>query len=181
MNSTGKESQLQTRLRANDKKAFEEVYTMYREQFINYSKRYNLDRSYILDIYQDSVIALYQKFVMTQLELEKSTIKTYLFGIGKNKIFNILKEEQRFLRVEIEADNYTEITIDSDEPTLRQIALSKNIKQISESCTDLLKLFYYRNLTIEEIVELTHYKDGNTVRSHKSRCLKHLKSLFNVN
>ncbi|MGB5983239.1 MAG: sigma-70 family RNA polymerase sigma factor [Nonlabens sp.] len=181
MNKATEDYKLQIALRADDKKALEKVYLDYRLEFLHYSKRYSLDELDVLDIYQDAVIAMHQKFVMSQLELKSSSVKTYLFGIGKNKIFKKLKKEQRFLRKEIENEDYTEISIEDDSPTERQLLLSKRLEEISETCKSLLKLFYYRNLTIDEIVDLTDYKDGNTVRSQKSRCLKHLKSLFKVN
>lgn len=181
MSNTASDYKLQVALRADNKHALEQVYTSYRSEFINYSKRYPLDESDILDIYQDAVIAMHQNFVMSQLELKSSSIKTYLFGIGKHKIFKKLKTEQRFLRVEVETSEYTEIELEDTAPSELQLALAKRLDDISESCKSILKLYYYRNLTVDEIVELTQYKDGNTVRSHKSRCLKHLKSLFKVN
>ena len=81
----------------------------------------------------------------------------------------------------METDGYTEIDFNDANPSDNQLKLARRLNEISDSCRQVLQLFYYRGLTIEEIVELTHYKDGNTVRSHKSRCLKHLKSLFKVN
>ena len=118
----------------------------------------------------------------SNLHLQKSTIKTYLFGVGKNKLFKRLKEHKRVLRAAEtpESNDYTEIKLETTVPTSRQLKLVKMLDDISGTCKELLQLFYYRNLTIDEIVELTHYKDGNTVRSHKSRCLKTLKSRFNV-
>ncbi|WP_040279264.1 RNA polymerase sigma factor [Psychroserpens damuponensis] len=181
MKNTLSDNDLQIRLRADDKKALEEVYLCYKHEFLNYAKRYDIETFDVLDIYQDSIIALHQNFVTSQLELKSSTIKTYLFGIGKNKIFKKLKENQRLLRVEVENDEYTEIDIEQDLPSKNQLALAIKLSKLSETCKQVLNLFYYRNLTIEDIVNLTHYKDANTVRSHKSRCLKHLKSLFKVN
>ena len=181
MKHTISDDQLQQRLRADDKKALEEVYITYKSEFINYSKRYKLETSDILDVYQDAIIAMHQNFVMSQIELKASSIKTYLFGIGKNKLFKKLKDKQRLLRVEMETDGYTEIDFNDTNPSDNQLKLARRLNEISDSCRQVLQLFYYRGLTIEEIVELTHYKDGNTVRSHKSRCLKHLKSLFKVN
>ncbi|WP_282043839.1 RNA polymerase sigma factor [Winogradskyella flava] len=180
MKNTVSDDQLQKRLRADDKKALEEIYVAYKSEFINYSKRYKIETSDVLDIYQDAIIAMHQNFVMSQTELKTSTIKTYLFGIGKNKLFKKLNQSQRLLRIEVDTDNYTEIDIEADMPTENQLKLAKRLNEISDTCKQLLQLFYYRNLTIDEIVQLTHYKDGNTVRSHKSRCLKHLKSLFKV-
>ena len=86
MNRTDKEIELQSRLRADDKDALETVYLAYREEFVNFSKRYKVVGHDALDIFQDSVIVLHQKFVSSQLVLESSSVKTYLFAIGKNKI-----------------------------------------------------------------------------------------------
>lgn len=179
MKNTLSDDVLQERLRSDDKEALEEVYTGYRQEFINYSKRYPLNEDDIIDIYQDSVIAMHQNFVISQLKLTSSNVKTYLFGIGKNKLFKKLKALNRMLRIEIETnDIYEVVDFEAHSPTEQQKVLAKNLSQISESCQTILKMFYYRGLTIEDIVELTHYKDGNTVKSQKSRCLKSLKSLF---
>lgn len=181
MSSRAIDYELQIALRADNKKALEEVYTSHRKEFLYYFKSYSLDEADILDIYQDSIVAMHQKFVTDQLELKSSSIKTYLFGIGKNKIFKKLKSEQRFIRVEVEKKEYDEVVLEEHTPSELQLSLAKRLEEISESCQNLLKMFYYRNLTIDEIVELTHYKDGSTVRSQKSRCLRHLKSFFKVN
>ena len=119
--------------------------------------------------------------IIRHLEMTKKSGEIDLrFPIGKFKILKKLKEEDKFLRVEIKDEGYTEISIEELSPSEQSIMLSKNLDKISESCKKVLELFYYRNLTIDEIVEVTEYKDGNTVRSHKSRCLKRLKSLFRI-
>jgi len=181
MKNTPSDDQLQERLRSDDKAALEGVYNSYRKEFLYYCARYPIDKTAILDIYQDAIIAMHQNFVMSQVVLTSSSIKTYLFGIGKNKLYKKLKEQNRVLLIENEvSDAYESIDIESQLPTENQVALAKNIAKISESCQIILKLFYYRGLTIEEIVDMTNYKDGNTVRSQKSRCLKQLKSLFKI-
>jgi RNA polymerase sigma-70 factor (ECF subfamily) len=138
MSNTASDYKLQVALRANKKGALETVYIDYKSEFINYSKRYPLNESDILDIYQDSIIAMHQKFVMTQLELKSSSVKTYLFGIGKNKIFTKLKSEQRFLDVEIENKDYTEIDLEEHLPSDMQLALSKRLDEIYDSCKSLI-------------------------------------------
>jgi RNA polymerase sigma-70 factor (ECF subfamily) len=180
MSRNSTDAELQDLLRSDDKKALETIYVRYKNEFLNYAKKYGLDNYNALDIYQDSIIAMHHNFVSSQLVLTSSSIKTYLFGIGKFKILKILKEEDKLLRVQKEEESYTEIRIEEDIPSEESILLSQNLAKISESCKTILELYYYRNLTVEEIVQLTDYKDGNTVRSHKSRCLKRLKSLFKV-
>ena len=180
MGKTPSETQLQSRLRNDDKSALEYVYKTYKDAFFNYALRFDISKEDISDIYQDSVIAMYQKFVTNKLELEKSTIKTYLFGIGKHKIYRFLNHNKREIIRDIQTAEYDEISLREEHIDEKQLLLSKNLSLISESCQTLLKLYYYRGLTINEILERTNYKDSNTVRSHKSRCVKRLKSLFKV-
>ncbi|MGB3606885.1 MAG: RNA polymerase sigma factor [Psychroserpens sp.] len=172
--------QLQILLRADDKKALETVYLKNQDAFINYAKSLKIDSMTALDIYQDSVIAMHQNFVTRQLRLETSSVKTYLFAIGKHKIYSFLNTEKRKVNSNHDTLEFEEIQLEESAPTELQIQLSQNLKLISESCQTVLRLFYYRGLTIDEIVEQTDYKDSNTVRSHKSRCMKRLKTLFKV-
>ncbi|MEM7105657.1 MAG: sigma-70 family RNA polymerase sigma factor [Bacteroidota bacterium] len=177
MNKNRSDAELQNLLRSDDKKALEFIYVTYKSEFLSYAKKYGLNAYYATDLYQDAIIAMRYNFVNSKLELKSSSIKTYLFGIGKYKILKKLKKDKMLLDIQIE-EEYSQITLDEFTPSSRSIALSKYLDSISESCRKILELFYYRNLTIDEIVQITSYKDGNTVRSHKSRCLKRLRSLF---
>jgi len=172
---------LQTRLRNDDKKALEEVYLTYKDAFMNYGLRFNLDTEELIDVYQDSVIAMYQNFTTKQTQLEKSSLKTYLFSIGKHKIYDRLKERKQFVGTVFMEDDYEEIILEEKEISKEQAQLRKYFGHLGESCQQILKLFYYRGLTMKEIVAQTHYKDENTVKSHKSRCLKKLIELIKSN
>lgn len=169
---------IQDRLRNDDKKALEEIYLMYKDAFVNYGLQFNLDREDVIDVYQDSVIAMYQNFIIKKIQIDNSSLKTYLFSIGKHKIYDHLKERKKIVATVVTDEDYEEIelteTILSDE----QLQLRKFFGHLGESCQNILKLYYYRGLTIKEIVALTQYKDENTVKSHKSRCLKKLIALI---
>lgn len=169
----------QIRLRQDDKTALAEVYQQHRHAFLQYARRFSLSQEDLLDIYQDAVIAMHQNFVMKQLKLEKTSIKTYLFGIGKNMIFNRLKEHTKYQEVQEIPDEIEEVVWEKDSPTEEQRQLARNFGKLSHSCQEILNMFYYRSLTVKEIVQLSHYKDENTVKSHKSRCLKKLVQSIN--
>jgi len=180
MAETIREEDLQQRLRAEDKSALEFVYKTYKSEFINYSKRFELNNDEALDVYQDAIIAMYQNFTMQQLELTSSSIKTYLFGIGKHKIYKLCKSKNKQIKIENNIEDFEDIELNDDSLNYYQKELSKLIANISDSCKELLRLYYYRNLTVQEIVEQTQYKDANTVKSHKSRCMKRIKSLVST-
>ncbi len=166
--------ELEDRLRGKDREAFKEVYISYREEFLAFGRKYGVSRNELLDIYQEANIALYRNFAVKGKKLESGTVKTYLFGIGKFKIFDLLKERKRFKQ----ADAVPEIPQIPDyhpEPSVEVRLLRKHFGSLGESCKKILKMFYYRGLAIAEIVEQGNYKDANTVKAQKSRCLKKLR------
>ncbi len=171
---------LQEELRQGNKKSFEAVYLQHRDAFINFGKSYPIDTNQLMDIYQDATISLFQNFVMKKLKLKTSTVKTYLFGIGKNLILAELKKESKIYREAPIQQEYEEIIIDSPEETTESRLLAGSFKQLGEKCQEIIRMFYYRNLSVKEIVELSHYKDENTVKSHKSRCMKSLRELVKL-
>lgn len=169
-----KEKTLQQRMRENDKTALDFIYREYKDEFINYALRFNLSLDDLEDIFQDSIIAMYQSFVIKQTVLKSSGIKTYLYGIGKNMIYNRFKIEFKTKAIEdtiLEAEEQVVFK----EKTNEELLLAKYFQRLGEGCKEIINLYYYRGLTIKEIVEQTDYKDENTIKSHKSRCLKTLR------
>ena len=160
-----------------NEKALKTVYGNYKSEFVNYFRKYNINTEDLLDIYQDSIIVVYQKFSNKKVELKNSSLKTYLYGIAKNKIYDYFKLKN------YKTNDFEDLKVNDKEfelkkePSLYEKLLAKHLKSISESCQEVLRLYYYRNLSIKEIVLKTDYKDENTVKSHKSRCLKRLKAL----
>lgn len=174
---TTQDAKLIERMKEDDKSALEVVYRAHRSAFLIYARRYDLPQEDLLDVYQDAVIAMYQNFTEKDVTLKSSGIKTYLFGIAKNKIFNLFSARKKMFNTNIFDDNYEEVLIDETELTLEQKLLARHFGNLGESCQKILKMFYYRSLSVKEIVKMTDYKDENTVKAHKSRCLKKLRNL----
>lgn len=171
---------LQKRLRNDDKKALEEVYLENRNYVIKFFSDYRSIKTQLEDIYQDSIIDLYQNFVTRQLKLERGNIRSYLLTIVKRKIYATLKSQgkESLLNQENEQETKYEI-LDTETTTKEKELLSIYYKQLGQKCQQLLKLFYYRGLSVKEIKEAANYKDDNTVKSSKSRCLKQLRTMIN--
>jgi RNA polymerase sigma-70 factor (ECF subfamily) len=169
------EFSLQQRLRSGDDRAFEWVYKEYKEGFIAFAKSYQLNSDELIDIYQDATIALFQNFVEKQLELEKSSVKTYLYGIGKHLIIKAVKRDSKMVRLDTSQERIVEIEVDVCDDSEQSRKVADAFKKLGEKCREVLELFYYRGFSIKEIVEATDYKDENTVKSHKSRCMKGLR------
>lgn len=173
---------LQKRLREDDKKALEEVYLKNRTYILRFFKDYKSLKPQLEDIYQDSIIDLYQNFVTRQLHLEQGNIRSYLLTIVRRKIYKALKNQKQEHNLVLENEyEPTHQILEIDSNTEEQKLLKLHYQQLGKKCQELLKLFYYRGLSIKEIREEANYKDDNTVKSSKSRCLKQLKMLINKN
>lgn len=174
-----KENRLIEQIQSGDQKAIERIYTQFKAEFLVYSSRFSVSDEDALDIYQDSIIALYENILSGKLTSFTSSLKTYLFAIGKYKIYNSLK-----VKVIIEdIDDYEFLLKEEsdDEFLLRE----KNVKKLQQAyqtlgdkCQKVVKLFYYENLTIEEIKDRLGYASKDVVKSQKSRCIKQIRELL---
>lgn len=155
------------------------VYTSYRAEFLAFARSYNLQEDDVLDAYQETHIALYQNLIDGKINYSSSTVKTYLFSIGKHKLLNTIKKLKGKEEVAYNDNlitNYTEYI--SEE---RNETLVMSIKALGNSCREILTLFYYRKYSIEAIMQAMQMKNENTVKAAKSRCLKQLKGMMNKN
>lgn len=172
-------------LQSDERLKIKALYKKYRPEFLGFGKRYNLDRDTLADIYQEAFLALRKRALQGKLEEVDSSMKTYLFGIGKFKIYDTLKANKREVHYEtklhIVCEEIPEIEI-QNEPLLtqKQTLLRKYLKELGEKCRQVLTMFYYRGLNIKEIAEHGGYRNENVVKAQKSRCLKTLKQLCNV-
>lgn len=171
------EQKVLARIANDDRSVLDLLYKEYRVPFMNYFKKYSIPEEEIKDLYQDTMIAFYQNGVRGKLSNLKSSIKTYVFGIGKHKAIDLLRKKSKTVEIEKPIEGFEVLDLERGELTTEQKKLKKHFLSLGESCKKMLIMFYYRGLDISEIVTMGGYKDANSVKSHKSRCLKQLRSL----
>src|SRR5690554_1634545 len=82
------------KLKEEDLKALDEVYLTYKEEFFLFAKTFSITDEDIPDIYQDTIISFYENIQSRKLEQLSCTLKTYLFAIGKFKIYKQLNKNK---------------------------------------------------------------------------------------
>lgn len=170
------DQQLLRRLQKADRQALEEVYLAYQQDFLRLAQKYGLRQDDALDVFQDVVIDFYQQ-LQSGASAINSSIRAYLLGMGRYQCYKRLRQQQK----EVPLDEEAALTIATEEApglTQRQEKLRKAFGLLSPSCQVVLRLFYYRGLSLSDIVEQTKYNNTDTVKSHKSRCLKRLAELI---
>lgn len=170
-------------LKKRDQQALREVYTSNKEGFVAFAKKYSIANDDILDIYQDVIIALLENIALGKLETLNSSLKTYLFSIGKYMIYDYLRKKKKmklvtsFKNEDFEGDFENEFDfLFNKELTGNQKKLYASFNKLGDKCKEVLSLFYYRGFTIDEISEHLNYNNKDVVKSQKSRCLKSLKA-----
>lgn len=154
------------------------IYLQHKGGFLEFAKRYPIEMDVVLDIYHDSIIALYENIIQGKLNELRSSIKTYLYAIGKYKIFAYLKStSQREEQLDDELiEEIALFEIDTAEERLK--LLQGAFLQLGPKCQQVLNLFYYRGLKLQEIQHQMSYESKDTVKSQKSRCLQQLKKII---
>ena len=170
-----REIELVERVKNGDPKAAKEMYTVLRPVFFNYFKKYSIEENIMKDLYQDTMLAFYRNMVRNKYDFRKSKLSTYFLAIAKNKVVDYFKSRDKII------DEVSDVVYEPYTPpelTEQQLLLKEKFMQLGNKCQNIIRLFYYRGLSLKDIVDLGHYKDENSVKSQKSRCMKQLRSLI---
>ena len=156
-----------------------EIYSLYRDDFFFFIKNriWSSSPDIILDIYQDSFMVLCNKIYEDQLNVDnlKSSLKTYLFGIGI-KITNNINRKHGKLQ---EQDQYDIQDQPDDEPGLgeeNERIIQKAVKEMGEPCHTILVKQYWEDKSCEEIATEMNYKNKDAAKTQKYKCIQKLKS-----
>ena len=170
------------RIKIGDNNVLGDIYTEYRKPFLRFGSNFNLNKEELLDIYQDSIIAFVDNVRNGKIETLTSSLKTYIFSIGKFIAFKRMKHLGKMEQFSLDANrlNYyiQEIENNNDYDKYEMELFRQCFKQMGKQCQKILNLYYYRGFSLEEIQENLDYENYNVVKSQKSRCIKHLKSLI---
>jgi len=85
-----------------------DIYTLYRNNFIQWAvTHYSVDEDEAKDVFQEVILAFYENVKEGTLLILESDLKTYLFAIGKHKLFNLIKKSSR-------SSNFSEVELIND-------------------------------------------------------------------
>ena len=179
------------------KETYEDIvrkwYNKVRPMFVNtLRKRFSqLDYDTIENLYQDAFLAVYENLQAGRVR-EDTSWSSYIIQIG---IYLATKE----LRHSGITDSIYESGGDNEEGhqqisrtvelllshlTTEDESLYQNVNALSllgeelnytpEPCNSIIRLFYYDDMSMEEIAVAVNFKNATTAKSKKSQCMKTL-------
>lgn len=168
-------------IRNGNDRVMEKVYFRYKEEFVSWTiKKFGISQDDALDHYQDTLTIFFEKVINGSITVIESSLKTYLFGIGKNRVRQQFDDENRKERHgEGLAEHYRFLAEDEDASVVFEEARNQTqglFEAIGEACKEILRLFYYEKKSMSEIARLMGHKSEAVSRTTKKRCLEKIRS-----
>lgn len=155
------------------------IYDNYRSEFINWCiKSFSTNEDDAADIFQDSVIALYHNIRSGKLTELTSSLKSYLFAIGKNIALKKINKQAKILinnDIVRLSEQFEQLDYFEDDDRKRVVASLLN--KLGEPCKSILTLFYFDKFSMDAIANRLGYKNEHVVKAQKLRCFNSLKKL----
>lgn len=167
-------------LKKGNEKLLAEIYSQYRNQFISYSvKRFPVDFEVLREIYQDVIMAFYNNILEGRLVILTSSLKSYLFEIGKHMIYKHLRQKNipiKYSDSVIERFSYIPDTRpETNEEDEISIFLRSEISKLGEKCFRILKMFYFEKQNMEQIAAALNFSNVDSAKTQKYKCFERLR------
>jgi DNA-directed RNA polymerase specialized sigma24 family protein len=154
-----------------------EIYELYRNEFFNlFGKKLWKNSDVIHEIYQDTFLELCNKIYTHKLNESNltSTLKTYMFGIGKYKLMATNRSNKNdFFELLSEIPDIIEDETDLSFENEKKIQIAVN--NLGEPCHTILVKQYWEDKNGEEIAAELKYKNVDTLKTQKYKCMQKLK------
>jgi RNA polymerase sigma factor (sigma-70 family) len=175
------DSDLLNLVRSGDPSGLSFVYEKYRREFINWVRKFGrCDADDASEFYQATILIFYENVSNGKLSELQSSLKTYLFGIGKNLVMQEYRKNVR--REKVRAEYLIELHVRSTTQELQQEEMDlalvhRCFERIGDPCNTLLSLFYFHQKSMEEITDELGYKNTDTAKNQKYKCMERLRKL----
>lgn len=169
--------------RSGSDSAFHYIYQKYYDKLYNYGCQFTQDQALVEDALQDIFIELKRRCAHLS---PTDNIQPYLYSAFRRKIIRFRAKLSRFKELD-SVDSFQiiagadEIIIKDEEEKEHQLRLQKALNELPENYREIIYLFYYENLSYEEIREIQGFTNIKSARNLLYKALHSLRmriSLF---
>lgn len=134
------------------------------------------------DIFQEALLVLYRNAQKTDFKLTCAP-STYLYSVARYLWKDVRKKRQREVGLD-EPQHLPCVDIHSDmechqEQQQQQHALASVLQQLGDKCKTLLKAYYYQKMTMKEIAQAFDYRNVDSAKTQKYKCIERAKKIAN--
>ena len=154
---------------------YQEMRSPFRLYFLKYTE---LDSDAVLNLYQDAMVILHRKITQGDLAAPlRSSLKTYLFGVGK-MLYRKQRGQSRQWDDEIPEVAVPPVVEDQAEQRERAELVRRLLAQLDEKCRAILTLVYIHGFSMEAAAEDLDISNAGAARKRKFDCLKKMRRLL---
>lgn len=172
-------------IRGGNSKLLEKLYDENRKPFLIWAiQLYHCDEEDAIEIYQKAFTIFYFNVKNGKLTDLTSSLKTYLFSIGKNLFREKFRDKhQKVLNIDDVANtsaldhNVDTNILDRYQKEHQKEVVRALLDQIGDPCKKLLELMFIKGYAPDAVVDEMGYSDERVVRKRKSLCLKKLREM----
>lgn len=164
----------------DSKEILNRLYTTYFPMVLQLVLNNNGNEDDAKDVFQESVIVLYNKVKSGNFELN-SKLKTFLYSVCRRLWLKRLNSQGRNHRNIEDFSDYlpVEDDLEKHEEKDRQFTMmEKALLQLGEPCKTIIEDYYIQNRSMQEICEKFGYTNADNAKTQKYKCLQRLKKLF---
>ena len=164
----------------------EQLFTSYNYFIKKGMQKYSLGEEDAFDAYADAVLSAIETITRGSFA-GLSSLKTYLFGIFRNKCVDLLRKKATNRGSVHRTLSITDMLLyisDTGKTVIQRLVeqadrdmLKKKLNEMGDACRQLLLLSAEGN-TDKQIAELTDYKTAAVVKTSRLRCLEKLRALY---
>lgn len=156
--------------------------------------RFEIEEEDCKDIFQESVIILYNNIQLGKLNNLTSSLSTYFISICKNKALEFIRKNSKYTHLETERsfdliDGEIEsgkiealLALDDGDAVIqeqKESLVREIVKDLPSPCNELLWGFYRDELSMKTLAEMYNYKSENSVKVTKHRCCEKFRARYN--
>lgn len=173
----------------NEPWALEQIYRENYPAVEAYVLKNNGTRDDAKDLFQDSVIVVWQKIRERSFVDQKATaIGGFIFQIARFKWLDKLKSARHKVTVSMEVVPLIQDEQARDPDLLKEDCekaevaekVSEQVAKLGDKCKKLLQAFYFEKLSMKDIGEKFGY-EAESVRTLKYRCMQKLRQFYQDN
>ena len=157
-------------------RALEHLYSKLLPKVKRISKKYKANDSDSYDVFQESIIKLYDYVKLGKFN-EEYSIESFVLTVARNKIIDNIRKNTKRKEVEIkEFDLPEELEVNSDILITKEksIAMEQMFATIGEKCKELLLLSIFDRRSMSEISELMGFNSDNSAKTQNYKCKQKL-------
>ncbi len=123
------------------------------------------------DVFQDGLVVLYEKNRSDKQAILVNE-KAYLLGICKHLWYQKHRQQRKLVSIE----NFPEAEISINGQTTVSSALLHYLERSGKKCMELLKAFYYDNLSMKELATRFGFSGERSATAQKYKCLEKVRN-----